>query len=117
MIKQAAASVEAMRSAESDGLQGADFGANQSEDAMRSRIDELTRSERMLGSELNVAKDAYDKSRAQYMAAEVEIKMLRSHLDSLKVCTSRLALHVCLRGYCGGWRPFDRLWHGVHACL
>lgn len=95
LVKQAAASVEAMRSAEPDvGQHEPGSSASQSTDALTSRIQDLTQSERMLSTELGVARDAYDKSRAQYMAAEVEIKMLRSHLDSLKVRALELLVPV-----------------------
>jgi len=52
-------------------------------EVLKARVEELARSKRLMDTEMELTKDAYANSREQFLAAEVEIKMLRSHLDSL----------------------------------
>lgn len=49
-------------------------------ESLKSKVEELLRNERLMNSELDLTKDAFAKSREQYSQAQVEIKMLRSHL-------------------------------------
>lgn len=57
---------------------------------LKAQLDEFARNERLINTETELTKDAYAKSREQYLAAEVEIKMLRSHLHTLHLDTLRL---------------------------
>ena len=54
---------------------------------LKATIQQLTLNEKLMTEKLEVANEAYAKSREQYLAAEVEINMLRSHLDNLGVHT------------------------------
>jgi chromosome segregation ATPase len=53
-------------------------------EVLKVQVQDFTRNTHLMNTELELVKNAYSQSRQQYLAAEVEIKMLRTHLDAIK---------------------------------
>ena len=53
-------------------------------EVLKVQVEDFARNTQLMNTELELVKNAYSQSRQQYLAAEVEIKMLRTHLDAIK---------------------------------